>query len=340
MLQLEILSNHLRINRETSLMDKLLELLADGEFHGGDELGAQLSVSRAAVWKQIQKLEQLGLEVLSVKGKGYRLAAPLELLSEESIRAQMLPRAAQLLRGLQLHSQVPSTNDLASSLASKSSGSGWVILAEQQTAGRGRRGRHWISPFGCNLYLSCIWEFFQGAAALEGLSLATGVAVVKAFEALGIRGARLKWPNDILIGNAKVSGILLEMTGDPSGRCQVVVGVGINHKLPLAAAVGIDQPWTRIEDVHPGLSRNRLAAEVISQLLIMLEEFQLNGFSAFKDQWESLDQYRGAEVLIKTGADDIAGVADGVDATGGLRLLTDRGIQIMKGGEMSLRPKL
>jgi len=320
-------------------MDRLLELLADGEFHGGDELGGQLSVSRAAVWKQIQKLEQLGLEVQSVKGKGYRLAAPLELLREDHIRSQMLPRAVQLLRGLQLHSQVASTNDLASSLASKSSGSGWVILAEQQTAGRGRRGRHWVSPFGCNLYLSCIWEFFQGAAALEGLSLATGVAVVNAFKAMGIEDAKLKWPNDILIGNAKVSGILLEMTGDPSGRCQVVVGVGVNHKLPLIAATSIDQPWTRIDDVLPGLSRNRLAAEVISQILIMLDEFQRHGFSAFREQWESLDQYRGAEVVIKTGADDIEGIADGVDTTGGLRLLTAHGVQIMKGGELSLRPK-
>src|SRR3990167_7457650 len=133
MLQVELPSNHLRIYLETYLMDKLLELLADGEFHGGDELGAQLSVSRAAVWKQIQKLEQLGLEVLSVKGKGYRLAAPLELLSEESIRMQMQPAAARLLRGLQVFSQVASTNDVASSLAGKSSGSGWVILAEQQT---------------------------------------------------------------------------------------------------------------------------------------------------------------------------------------------------------------
>jgi len=321
-------------------MDRLIELLADGEFHGGDELGAQLSVSRAAVWKQVQKLEQLGLEVLSVKGRGYRLSTPLELLQEDSIRSQLLPEAQPLLRDLQVLEHTTSTNDVASSLSAKIPGSGRVILAEQQTAGRGRRGRQWVSPFGCNLYLSCIWEFFQGAAALEGLSLATGVAVVNAFESLGIQGAKLKWPNDILIGNAKVSGILLEMTGDPSGRCQVVVGVGVNHKLPPAAATSIDQAWTRIEDVRPGLSRNRLAAKVISMLLIMLDRFQHQGFSAFREQWEARDQYRGAEVIIRTGAEDLVGIADGVDATGGLRLLTPQGPQIIKGGEMSLRPKL
>ncbi len=318
-------------------MDALIELLADGEFHAGDELGERLAVSRAAVWKQIQKLVQMGIEVQSVKGKGYRLVAPIELLSKDVILQRLGEVETELLSEIVLLHQTTSTNDIATAMAAKGSGSGVVIMAEQQTSGRGRRGRAWVSPYGCNLYISCIWEFFQGAAALEGLSLATGVAITRAFSALGIAGAKLKWPNDVLIDGKKISGILLEMTGDPSGRCQVVVGVGINHKLPLSAGAAIDQPWCRVDDIAPGVSRNVLAAEVVSQLLRMLSSFQREGFSAFRSEWESLDQFRGAEVIIKTGAAEIGGIADGVDATGGLRLITGQGLQIMKGGELSLR---
>ena len=317
-------------------MEALVKLLADGEFHAGDDLGERLGVSRAAVWKQVQKLQQMGLDIQSVKGKGYRLAQALELLDADSIRAQMPAEARRLLNRLDIHPQVTSTNDLAMAQAT-AGGSGAVFIAEQQTAGRGRRGRTWVSPFGCNLYLSCVWEFYQGAAALEGLSLATGVAVVRALEALGVEGAGLKWPNDVLLNDAKVAGILLEMTGDPSGRCQVVLGVGVNHRMPTNAANDIDQAWTRVDDVCPGVSRNALAAAVLSQLLLMLDKFRDVGFAAFHATWEGLDRFRGREVVIKTGAEDIPGIAAGVDRTGGLRLQTPSGELIMKGGELSLR---
>ena len=317
-------------------MEALVKLLADGEFHAGDDLGERLGVSRAAVWKQVQKLQQMGLDIQSVKGKGYRLAQALELLDADSIRAQMPAEARRLLNRLDIHPQVTSTNNLAMAQAT-AGGSGAVFIAEQQTAGRGRRGRTWVSPFGCNLYLSCVWEFYQGAAALEGLSLATGVAVVRALEALGVEGAGLKWPNDVLLNDAKVAGILLEMTGDPSGRCQVVLGVGVNHRMPTNAANDIDQAWTRVDDVCPGVSRNALAAAVLSQLLLMLDKFRDVGFAAFHATWEGLDRFRGREVVIKTGAEDIPGIAAGVDRTGGLRLQTPSGELIMKGGELSLR---
>ena len=317
-------------------MEALVKLLADGEFHAGDDLGERLGVSRAAVWKQVQKLQQMGLDVQSVKGKGYRLSRPLELLDADAIRALMPAEAHRLLSRLDIHPQATSTNDLAMTQAT-AGGSGAVFIAEQQTAGRGRRGRTWISPFGCNLYMSCVWEFYQGAAALEGLSLATGVAVVRALAHLGVEGAGLKWPNDVLLNDAKVAGILLEMTGDPSGRCQVVLGVGVNHLMPDSAATDIDQAWTRLDEVCPGVSRNALAAAVLSQLLLMLDKFRDAGFAAFHADWEGLDRFRGRDVVIKTGAEDIPGVATGVDRTGGLRLQTPSGELIMKGGELSLR---
>lgn len=320
-------------------MERLIGLLSDGQFHAGNEMGSLLGVSRAAVWKQIQKLEELGLDVQSVKGKGYRLSQPLELLDANQIRAALDPAASDLLRSLDIHTQTGSTNDIAMSMAASGAASGSICMAERQTAGRGRRGRQWVSPFGVNIYLSCVWEFFNGAAALEGLSLATGVAVADALQSLGVHGVSLKWPNDVLLREGKIAGILLEMTGDPTGRCQVVLGIGINHRMPPALAATIEQKWTRLEDDHPGISRNVLAAMTISKLLLMLQTFQTEGFTPFLSRWQVLDSYKGKHVVIKTGAADLEGVADGVDETGGLRLLTASGLQIMKGGEVSLRLK-
>ena len=130
--------------------------------------------------------------------------------------------------------------------------SGLVCTAEQQTAGRGRRGREWISPFGRNLYVSTVWEFTQGAAALEGLSLAVGVAVAQALKGLGLPEVQLKWPNDIQHEGKKLGGVLLEMVGDASRQCQVVVGIGVNVAMPGAAANAIDQAWTDISRMTAG----------------------------------------------------------------------------------------
>ena len=318
-------------------LQEILTLLADGQFHGGDELGEVVGVSRAAVWKQIQKLQDAGLDVQSVRGKGYRLAYPMEWLDQDQIRSQLHGGAAALLKDLEIHSLTTSTNDIAMQRAAAGVGSGYVCMAEQQTSGRGRRGRSWVSPFASNLYVSIVWEFYQGAAQLEGLSLATGVAVANALKRLGVPSIGLKWPNDLLVGGAKLSGILLEMTGDPSGRCQVVLGVGVNHRLPMSAAVDIDQAWTRLEDICPGLGRNVVAAAVLSELLLMLKRFAASGFEAFQEEWLELDVYSGREVVIKTGAADICGIAQGVDSTGGLVLEIEGERQIIKGGEMSLR---
>ena len=322
---------------ETSTVMPLIKLLADGQFHSGDELGTALAISRTAVWKQIQKLESIGLEVMSAKGKGYKLSQPLELLNGDEIQQRITPDAKKNLQTLELYLQTGSTNDVAMSMASQGAGSGYLCLAEQQTAGKGRRGRHWVSPFGANLYLSCLWDFYNGAAALEGLSLATGVAVAEALAEFGVAPLELKWPNDVLSGGRKLAGILLEMTGDPSGHCKVIIGVGINHQMPHSSGASIDQPWISLQEICPGISRNALAAAVISQLFLMLANFRAQGFAAYRERWQKLDCFRDREVVIKTGAKDIEGVADGIDSTGGLRLITPEGLQVMKGGEVSVR---
>ncbi len=319
---------------------RILELMADGAFHSGKTLGELLGVSRTAVWKHLQKLGDIGIEVESVKGKGYRLAGGLELLSQEQIVGSMSSDASSFVSQLEIFQSTDSTNVRAMQRAGEPGAHGYVCLAEHQTSGRGRRGRSWVSPFGQSLYLSSVVEFSGGAAALEGLSLAVGVAIVRAAEHLGAEGVGLKWPNDVLWQGRKLAGVLLEMTGDPSGACQVVVGVGLNVSISVDAAKSIDQPWVGMSEILPGVSRNQLAAEVLNQLAPVLADYERLGFSAFKEAWQAAHVHGGAAVVLTTASDVVQGEVAGVSDTGALLLLVDGRIEEFNGGEVSLRQVL
>lgn len=330
------------VNLQSALpanLPKLLQSLGDGQYHSGEALGEILGVSRTAVWKHLKKLEPLGLVITSVKGKGYCLEGGLELLDEARIRSGLMDTSAPLLRELALFLTLDSTNTTA---MQSSIGSGYVCLAEQQLAGRGRRGRDWVSPFGRNIYLSAVWHFEGGVAALEGLSLAVGVAVVEALADLGLSGAQLKWPNDILFQGRKLAGILLEMSGDVSGACKVVVGVGLNVSMPSEVAEAIDQPWCDIARLASsmgveGLSRNQLVAALLNRLLPLLASYQSRGFVHYLPSWQVLDAFAGAEVELRSGNRVESGVAEGVTVDGALRLRVGDEIKAFSGGEVSLR---
>jgi BirA family biotin operon repressor/biotin-[acetyl-CoA-carboxylase] ligase len=319
----------------------LLHTIADGEFHSGEELARLLGVSRTAVWKQLQKIQlETGLPLESVKGRGYRLQQALELLDRDRVISEVGPLLAQL----EVHEQIDSTNRLALQRAQEGCGRGHVVVAEQQTAGRGRRGRQWVSPFGRNIYCSAVWEFDGGAAALEGLSLAVGVAVAQALTAIGVRDVGLKWPNDVVWGGRKLAGILLEMVGDAAGRCQVVVGIGINVAMSVSAQTQqIDQPWVDVQTALGGAaapdsaSRNQLLAALLGQLLPTLQQFEREGFSALRAAWSALDSFNGRDVVVHLGERLVLGVAAGVSASGALLVDTDCGRQEFHGGEVSLR---
>lgn len=323
----------------SSLNSALLKLMADGEVHSGQELAELLGVSRTAVWKQLGKLEGIGLEVESLKGRGYRLAAPIQLLDTDLIGKYLGSDARRLISALDLHESVASTNSLALGLAQEGGAQGRVVVAEHQTGGRGRRGRTWVSPYASNLYMSLCWEFSGGAAALEGLSLAVGVAVVDALESLGAEGCRLKWPNDVLHSGQKLGGILLEMTGDVSGLCAVVVGIGINVQMPDTAARTIDQEWTDLHVVMGGDTpdRNCTLAAILSTLLPTMDAFSRTGFPAFRERWIALDANTDKQVNLLLAENEISGVARGVNEQGALLLATPEGIQTFYGGEVSLR---
>jgi BirA family transcriptional regulator, biotin operon repressor / biotin---[acetyl-CoA-carboxylase] ligase len=318
----------------------LLPLLADGEFHSGQELADVIGVSRTAVWKQVNRLAtESGIEIESVKGKGYRIPGGLDLLDANVVRAALVERSRALLTRLDILDTVDSTNTEVTRWLGHSGSSGLVCCAEQQTAGRGRRGRQWVSPYAGNLYLSLLWEFNQGAAALEGLSLAVGVAVARALRACEVPAVQLKWPNDVLYDRAKLGGILLEMSGDAAGSCRVVIGIGLNVAMPQSAAGAIDQAWTDIRSIcaQSPPSRNRLLAALLDELLPLAADFEQHGFARWRDEWLALDAFAGTSVVLHTGSGQLAGVARGVDERGALRLETTTGVQAVYGGEISLR---
>lgn len=316
----------------------LLRILADGHFHSGEVLGQALGISRAGVWKHLQALKTRGIDIHSMAGKGYRLTHPIELLSEAQIRAALSDAARPHLGGLELQQQLDSTN---SELRRRAAAlpSGFVSLAEMQTAGRGRHNRAWSSPYARNLYLSLLWRFDAGPDALSGLSLAVGVAMLRALRRLGVAGIGLKWPNDLLWRGAKCAGALIEMTGESCGSCSVVIGIGINVDMPEKFGAAIDQPWTDLATISgQAVSRNRLAGAVISQLIEMLAEFEGAGLAPLLDEWRQHDIVSGLPVVVATAHGAESGVARGIDAGGALLVEHEGGIKRYLSGDVSLRP--
>jgi len=317
---------------------KILSLLADGGFHSGTELAKHLGVSRSAIWKQLAGLAELGLPHAAVSGKGYRLEAPLELLAESAITAALEPRLRPLLQRLEIHDQIDSTSAHLGKQAQLGAPSGTVCFAEHQTAGKGRRGRQWASPFGSNLYLSILWRFQYGYASTSGLSLALGVAVIRALQQQQIHPVGLKWPNDIISAGKKLGGILVEVSGESEGPCAVVIGLGLNLYLPDAAAQGITQAWTDVSKVKPGhsISRNQLAASVLNHLLAVLADFETLGMRHYLDEWRRHDCLQGQAATLFIAEQPYPGIVQGIDENGLLLLQHPDGkTQAFASGEIS-----
>jgi BirA family biotin operon repressor/biotin-[acetyl-CoA-carboxylase] ligase len=318
----------------------ILTSLADGRFHSGEDLAQACGISRAAVWKHVKLLrESYGLELFSVRGKGYRLGRPLELLDEDRIRAVFSREAGSRVAQLEIRHQLDSTNSYLMERAQEGAPSGSVCLAEQQTAGRGRRGRRWVSPFGRNIYLSILWRFQQGPAELSGLSLAAGLAVAQSLEALGVAGVKLKWPNDILWDGRKLAGLLLEMAGEADGPARVVLGLGVNTRIAAEFGEMIDQPWVDLSQVPGGeeISRNELAGRLLENLVETLERFGREGLQPLISAWQSYDLYQDKAVSLRMGDKLIQGIHRGINRDGALLLEQEGNLRPFHGGEVSLR---
>ncbi|RWU21959.1 bifunctional biotin--[acetyl-CoA-carboxylase] synthetase/biotin operon repressor [Pseudomonas alkylphenolica] len=314
-------------------MLKLLKLLKDGRFHSGQDLGAALGVSRAAVWKQLQLLEaELNLPIHKVRGRGYQLAAPLSLLEESAIAAHSQSECWPAL----IFDSIDSTNAQALRAINEGRAAPFLVLAERQTAGRGRRGRQWVSPFAENLYYSLVLRIEGGMRQLEGLSLVVGLAVMRALQSFGVADVGLKWPNDVLVNNQKIAGILLELVGDPADVCHVVLGIGIN--VNMQASSDIDQQWTSVRlESGVAIDRNELVARLNQSLQRDLERHRQVGFTGFQQEWEQAHLWQGRPVSLIAGINKVDGVVLGIDGQGALRLEVDGVEKSFSGGELSLR---
>ncbi len=307
-----------------AFQESLLRLLADNRFHSGAELAAELGVSRTSVWKSVRGLEALGLEVAALPGKGYRVVSPLELLDEAAIRADLNPEAEPLVSSLTIHGRLESTNTHLMNAAAQGAPAGAVCLAETQTAGRGRIGRDWVSPFGANIYLSLLWRF-EDPSRIGGLSLAVGVGAIRALASQGIGEVGLKWPNDLLLGERKLGGILIEVAGEAHGRCAVVIGLGLNRYIPPALGRSIGQPWADFSEARARPPRNRLIAALLNELLPLLGNYADRGLEPYLPEWRRHHRLQGREATIHLGESRIRGRIEDITAAGLLVLRCEDG---------------
>jgi len=317
--------------KDNSVPLKLVALVADGEFHSGEQLGEALGMSRAAINKHIQTLKSWGLDVYTVTGKGYSLPEPIQLLDEEVILSHLhQPNLAVI-------PVIDSTNQYLLDRMDKLP-SGYACIAEYQQAGRGRRGRKWFSPFGSNLYMSMYWRLEQGPAAAMGLSLVIGIIMAEVIQSLGAPNVRVKWPNDLYLNDRKLAGILVELTGKTGDAAQIVIGAGVNLLMRSEGTAEINQGWINLQEAGVDIDRNELAAKLINSLREALPIFERDGLAPFVSRWEALDNFINRPVKLLIGDREVYGIARGIDKQGGLLLEQDGVIKSWVGGEISLRP--
>jgi len=318
------------------IKERIIDELANGSFVSGELIGSQLGVSRAAIAKHIKSLIQMGLEIYSVTGKGYKLSKPLTLLDQQLINQQL--RMRDINSKVEVHSVIDSTNSyLMRSLPDKLT-QGQVCIAEYQSAGRGRRGRQWISPFGSHVYLSMYWYLEQGMSAAMGLNVVAAMAISDAIHDLYNIKVQLKWPNDIYLQGVKLAGILIDLEGQALEPCHSVIGIGLNLAMPEQSAEQVDQPWTDLQtQTEKVIDRNALVIKIIESLKIRLLEHQEKGITDMVEQWRLQDHFYNKAVKLVTGAKETFGICKGINNQGALLLEIDDQIKPVYGGEVSLR---
>ncbi|WP_374347434.1 biotin--[acetyl-CoA-carboxylase] ligase [Chitinimonas sp.] len=316
----------------------LLRLLSHDTFRSGTELAQLLGVSRASISLALKDAGDLGVPVQSIKGRGYRLGRPLVWLDEAGV-ARRMGSAARYF-DIKLFDEIDSTNSALMAAAQQGAPSGMVYAAERQSAGRGRRGRQWQGEFGGSLMCSLLWRFNLGVADLSGLSLAVGLVVARALDRLGIAGAALKWPNDIVCSEGKLGGILIELSGDALGPSAVVIGIGLNLRLSAALRAGLDQAAFDLAGLGFAGDRNDLLAALLLEFADLLPQFEQGGFAPLRAEWEARHAMQGqaARLLLPNG-DVLDGAALGVADDGALRFAAHDGERRVHAGEVSLRRK-
>jgi BirA family biotin operon repressor/biotin-[acetyl-CoA-carboxylase] ligase len=322
-----------------AVREHIIKTLISGEFVSGQEIGTQLGISRTAISKHIKALVNMGLDIFSVRGKGYKLAQPLYLLNKSEILSLISQEAnSQLTPKIEVHSLIDSTNDYLMRRLPNQITQGQVCLAEYQSAGRGRRGRQWVSPFGSQIYLSMYWYLEQGLSEAMGLSLLSALAVSDAVLAISGVQVQLKWPNDVYIDGVKLAGILIDLEGQALEPSHSVIGIGLNLNMPNNEAEKIDQRWTDLQSHSKiKIDRNALCAQLILCLYARLQQYQNEGLTEMLDEWHSHDVYLNKPVKLITGERVTKGICRGINSHGALLLETNGQVKPIYGGEVSLR---
>ncbi len=308
---------------------EMLAALSGQQFVSGEVLAKQVGISRTAISKHINSLKQYGVEIFSVKGKGYKLATPVSLIDEDCLTRELKQRCFYF-------NELPSTNAFLLKHVTELT-SGDICIAEYQSSGRGRRGRNWVSPYGCHLYCSIYWKLELGMSQASGLSLVVACSLVKVLQSFGIDDLGVKWPNDIYLNNKKLAGVLIEMSGQADCECHLVVGIGINISMSQFQGDKIDQAWSDLSAVTCCPSKTQLVIALQKQLHHDFSIFEVQGLNAFLERWQAVDVFLGKQVRLLMGESLINGICKGIDKSGAIVLETDEGIKAYVGGEISLR---
>ena len=323
------------------LAARVFAKLSDGEFHSGEDLAGALGVTRSAVWKAANALRDLGTPLEAIRNRGYRLPAAREPLVATRIRDALSRTVRDRIQRLDVAWSLGSTNTELVERANPPTGYSEVLLSEFQTAGRGRRGRSWLAPPGGSVCLSLSWSFPEMPRDAGALGLAIGVCVLRALESLGVPNAQLKWPNDVLVADRKLGGILIELRAESDGPAHAVVGIGLNVALgaELIEKIGtMGLPATDISSVHSAASRNALAGGLVECCIRGLLEFEQQGLRPFIEEWRHADALRGRPVAVQAGNETVRGIARSIDVTGALVVETPQGLKKFFSGEVTVRP--
>lgn len=324
--------------KKISKRQQVLEILADGLFHSGEEIGETLGLTRAAIWKHIQSLQEEGLEIYSVRGRGYCLEQNIELLNSQLISQHLSKHALHELAHVNVLFDVDSTNSFLLRRLEKGSVHGEVVVSEYQSTGRGRRDSQWFSPRGAGLYFSIGWRFNEVLADMHCLSLSIGVAIVRALNQLGFNGVGLKWPNDIYFGLEKLGGVLVETRMENAAYAEVVVGVGINISLPSKIKQSIEQATCDLISINKEIPpRNKLIATLIDEITLTLKTFQSKGFQNDIEQWRKLDVAKEKKVMLQLDNQSNIGRVLGIEDNGMLKLSVNGVIKKFMSGQISFK---
>lgn len=314
----------------------LVDVLADGQYHDGTTIGAQLEVTRSAIWKAIKKLQNYGISIKSIKNKGYVLTEPLVLLDKNKIKKGV--REGNIL--IDVVESLESTNDYLKDY--KDAKQERICLAEHQTKGKGRLKRSWHSPFGQNIYLSFFYSFQKDVSELAGLSLLISLAVVKTLKQYYAQGEFLvKWPNDVVYKGKKLAGSLIELQAEANGLSYAIIGIGVNVNMMHAKNNQINQEWTSLREISKTyIDRNSLCVSLINNLVEYIRLFEVDGFSQFMKEWQKADYLQDKQITVKCMSNAIQGIAKGISPQGNLLLqLKDGVIKAFSSGDTSIIKK-